>query len=181
VLDPDGNAYVTDSFTGKIFKVTPRGAASTFAYDKKLDAGYDGGLPNVGVNGIVYDPAGFLITVRYDTGQLFRIPLKNPQDVQEVSMDQRVPGADGIALGKDGTLYAATNTIRSSGVDALFKLRSDDGWKTSKVVSEQASPEAAPTTMALTPQGTYVLSSNVNVLFQSGGTETRDGFVLRRY
>ncbi|MGZ3116047.1 SMP-30/gluconolactonase/LRE family protein [Streptomyces sp. H62] len=182
VLDPAGNAYVTDSFTGEIFKVTPSGTASVFADDPRLDAGQDSsGLPNVGVNGIVYDPAGFLITVRYDTGQLFRIPLRHPGRVTEVRMDRRIPGTDGMALGKDGTLYAATNTIRSTGVDALFKLRSDDGWRSARVVSEQASPEAAPTTMALTPSGDYVLSSNVDVLFQSGGTQTRDGFVLRRY
>ncbi|MFI9549960.1 hypothetical protein ACIHAR_39705 [Streptomyces sp. NPDC052016] len=182
VVDPAGNAYVTDSFTGTIFKVTPSGAASTLVYDKELDAGYDSaGLPNVGVNGIVYDRAGFLITVRYDTGQLFRVPLRDPRAVTEIKLDRRIPGTDGMALSADGTLYAATNTIRSNGVDALFKLRSDDGWKSARVVSEQASPEAAPTTMALTPSGDYVLSSNVNVLFQSGGTETRDGFVLRRY
>ncbi|GHH24904.1 SMP-30/gluconolactonase/LRE family protein [Streptomyces rubradiris] len=182
VLDPAGNAYVTDSFTGRIFKVTPSGTASTFAYDEKIDAGYDStGMPNVGVNGIVYHPAGFLITVRYDTGQLFRIPLNEPGAVTEIKLDRRIPGTDGMALGTDGTLYAATNTIRSNGVDALMKLRSDDCWKSARVVSEQASPEVAPTTMALTPFGDYVLSSNVNVLFQSGGTETRDGFVLRRY
>ncbi|KES06220.1 hypothetical protein BU52_15925 [Streptomyces toyocaensis] len=182
VLDPAGNAYVTDSFTGKIFKVTKSGTASTFAYDEKIDAGYDSaGMPNVGVNGIVYHPAGFLITVRYDTGRLFRIPLRAPGDVTEIKLDRRIPGTDGMALGADGTLYAATNTIRSDGVDALFRLRSDDGWKSARVVSEQASPEAAPTTMALTPSGDYVLSSNVDVLFRSGGTETRDGFVLRRY
>lgn len=182
VLDAQGNAYVTDSFTGKIFKVTPSGTASTFAYDKKLDAGYDSaGMPNVGVNGIVYDRAGFLITVRYDTGQLFKIPLCDPGAVTEIELDRRIPGTDGMALRADGTLYAATNTIRSNGVDALFKLRSDDGWKSARVVSEQASPEAAPTTMALTPSGDYVLSSNVDVLFRSGGTQTRDGFVLRRY
>ncbi|MGX2995731.1 SMP-30/gluconolactonase/LRE family protein [Streptomyces sp. JNUCC 64] len=180
-LDPAGNAYVTDSFTGKIFKVTPEGKASTFLYHPMLDAGYDGGLPNVGVNGIVYHPDGYLITVRYDTGQLFRIPLKKPGAVREVKVDRRIPGADGMALAADGTLYAATNTIRSTGVDAVFKMRSTNGWKRARVVSEQSSPEASPTTVALTPSGDYVLSSNVNVLFQSGGTQTRDGFVLRRY
>ncbi|MBZ4019428.1 hypothetical protein [Streptomyces purpurogeneiscleroticus] len=181
-LDPEGNTYVTDSFTGKILKVALDGTASTFVYDEKFDAGYDSpDLPNVGINGIGYDPAGFLITIRYDTGQLFRISLHKPGDVTEIETDRRLQGADGMALGLDGTLYAATNTIRSDGVDALFKLRSDDEWKSAHVVSEQPSPEAAPTTVTLTPFGAYVISSNVHVLLRSGGTETRDGFVLRRY
>ncbi|MFI1888382.1 hypothetical protein [Streptomyces jumonjinensis] len=181
-LDPRGNAYVTDSFTGKIFKVTPSGTASTFLYDEKLDAGYDAnGMPNVGVNGIVHARGGFLITVRYDTGQLFRIPLHRPEAVREITLSEPLLGADGMALAADGTLYAATNTIRSNGVEALFKLRSHDGWRSARVVSKEASPEAAPTTVALTPSGDYVLSSNVDVLFGSGGRETRDGFVIRRY
>lgn len=181
-LDPRGNAYVTDSFSGHIFKVTPEGRASTFLYDPALDAGADeNGLPNVGVNGIVYHPDGYLLVVRYDTGALFRVPLDRPDDVREVDLEQRIPGADGMALASDGTLWAATNTIRSDGIDGVFRLASDDGWNTGRTVSVQESPEAAPTTVAVTPSGDYVLSSNLNVLFGSGGAQTRDGFVLRRY
>ncbi|MFF4156685.1 hypothetical protein [Streptomyces sp. NPDC001678] len=181
-LDAKGNAYVTDSFTGTIFKVTPSGTASTFLQDSALDAGHDAnGVPNVGVNGIVYDPAGFLIVVRYDNGSLFRIPVHRPKDFQEIRLDAPIPGADGMALGADGTLYAATNTIKANSTDALVKLRSEDGWRSARTVSKVASPEAAPTTVALTPSGDYVLSANDNILFNSGGSQTRDGFVLRRF
>ncbi|UUU22364.1 SMP-30/gluconolactonase/LRE family protein [Streptomyces sp. DSM 40750] len=180
-LDPAGNAYVTDSFSGHIFKVTPSGAKSTFLYAPALDAGITDNLPNVGLNGIVYHPDGYLLAVRYDTGAIFRIPLDHPDRFSEVTLQDHVPGADGMALTADGTLYAATNTIRSNGIDGLFRLRSADGWKTAYTVSKEASPEAAPTTVAVTPYGDYVLSSNLNVLFGSGGTQTRDGLVLRRY
>lgn len=180
-LDPQGNAYATDSFTGTIYKVTPSGTGSVFLQAPALDAGYDNGLPNVGVNGIVYHPSGALIVVRYDSGALFRIPLGNPSNFREVSLTERIPGADGIALGSDGTLYAATNTIRSNGIDGLFKLRSSDGWRSAEIVSKTVSPEAAPTTVTLTPSGAYVLSSNVHILFGSGGAQTRDGFALRRF
>ncbi|MEU9289316.1 hypothetical protein AB0D57_32770 [Streptomyces sp. NPDC048275] len=180
-LDPVGNAYVTDSFSGHIFKVTPSGEKSTFLYDPALDAGITDDLPNVGLNGIVYHPGGYLLAVRYDTGQIFRIPLNHPEGFTEVTLQDKVPGADGMALAPDGTLWAATNTIRSNGIDGVFQLRSDDGWRTAYTVSKHASPEAAPTTVAITPSGDYVLSSNLNVLFGSGGKETRDGFVLRRY
>ncbi|MGW6685987.1 SMP-30/gluconolactonase/LRE family protein [Streptomyces sp. NPDC054961] len=180
-LDPQGNAYATDSFTGTIFKVTPAGTASVLLKDPALDAGYQDGLPNVGVNGILYHPSGALIVVRYDSGALFRIPLDNPSNFREISLTERIPGADGIALGSDGTLYAATNTIRSNGIDGLFKLRSSDGWRSAGIVSKTVSPEAAPTTVTLTPSGAYVLSSNVHILFGSGGAQTRDGFALRRF
>jgi len=129
----------------------------------------------------VYHPDGYLLVVRYDTGALFRVPLDRPDDVREVDLEQRIPGADGMALASDGTLWAATNTIRSDGIDGVFRLASDDGWNTGRTVSVQESPEAAPTTVAVTPSGDYVLSSNLNVLFGSGGAQTRDGFVLRRY
>ncbi|MBT2393156.1 SMP-30/gluconolactonase/LRE family protein [Streptomyces sp. ISL-1] len=180
-LDPAGNAYVTDSFSGHIFKVTPFGEKSTFLYDPAVDAGITDDLPNVGLNGIVYHPGGYLLVVRYDTGQIFRVPIDHPEKFTEVTLQDKVPGADGMALASDGTLWAATNTIRSSGIDGVFRLRSDDGWRTSYTVGKQASPEAAPTTVAITPSGDYVLSSNLNILFGRGGQETRDGFVLRRY
>ncbi|NYI04061.1 SMP-30/gluconolactonase/LRE family protein [Allostreptomyces psammosilenae] len=180
-VDPFGNAYVTDSFTGTIHRVTPKGHASVLLSHPALDAGENAaGQPITGLNGIAYHPAGFLLTVRHDTGAVFRIPLAAPERFTEVRQQRPTPGADGVALGRNGALYVVTNAIAPGGLDGLLELRSRDGWRTARQTGATASPEAAPSAVALTPRGNYVLSGHLPVLFGSGGRQTADGFVLRR-
>ncbi|GAA2777138.1 hypothetical protein [Saccharopolyspora taberi] len=180
-LDADGNAYVTDSFAPTLFRVDPAGNASVFLEDDAFDAPTTDGLPEVGLNGIAYHPDGYLLTVRYDTGELLRVPLDGTPRATKVDLDTPVIGADGIALRPDGDLVVATNTIRSAGYDGAFLLRSEDGWKSATAVRDERWPDASPTTIAVTPHGDYILSSSLQVLFWSGGQETSDGFVLRRH
>lgn len=179
-LTPDGNVYVTDSFSDTIFRVDPAGNASVFLKDPAFQAPIEDNLPNVGLNGMVYDPRGFLLAVRYDTGALFRIPLDRPQDFTEVRLDEPLVGADGIQWLPDGNLVAATNTIRSNGIDGVFVVRGADEWREGHTVSKQPWPDPAPTMTGVAPYGNYVMSSKLNILFGSGGKETVDGFVLRK-
>lgn len=180
-IDDTGTAYVTDSFSPSIFRVTPDGEASVFVQDDAFDAPITDGLPEVGLNGIVHHPDGYLLTVRYDTGTLLRVPLEGSPEPVEVELDRPPVGADGIALRADGDLVVATNTIRSTGIDGVFLLRSKDGWRSAETVRSTPWPDPSPTTIAVTPYGDYVLSSNLLVLFRSGGKDTTDGFTLRRH
>lgn len=179
-ITPDGNAYVTDSFSDTIYRVDTAGNASVFVADPAFQAPIEDNLPNVGLNGVVYDPHGFLLAVRYDTGALFRIPIDHPQDFTQVRLDEPLVGADGIQWLPDGKLVAATNTIRSNGIDGVFVVRGAHTWREGRTVSKQPWPDPAPTMTGVAPYGSYVMSSKLNVLFGSGGKRTEDGFVLRK-
>jgi sugar lactone lactonase YvrE len=180
-LDPAGNAYVTDSFNGTIYKVDPAGHRSVFLKDSKITAPIKKGIPDVGPNGIIYRD-GYLVIVRYDTGELFKIPIRDPKSLTKVAFDQPVAGADGMVQRPNGDLVAVTNTIRPypKAIEGAVVIRSDDGWRSAHRVSTTPWPDHAPTMVAMTPCGDYVMSSRLDVLFHSAGKTTSDGFTLRR-
>ena len=180
-IGPSGEAYVTDSFDGVIYRVSPEGQARVFVEHPDLQAPITDGLPEVGLNGIACHPGGYLLTVRYDTGTLVRVPLAAPNRFTAVSLDQPVIGGDGITLLADGTLIVVTNTIRSTGIDGVFHLRPDKDWATASTLRRSPWPDSAPTMAATTPVGEYVLSSKLDLLFSTGGERTADGFTLRRF
>jgi hypothetical protein len=138
----------------------------------------------VGANGIVHHPRGFLLVARYDTGQLFRIPLAAPQRMSEVQLSQPLVGTDGMALSPRGDLVVVTNSIGEAvgvpgGVDAVSVVRSDDGWHSASIV-RRVEPWAVPgpTTVALTPAGAYVMSGEVRTLLTGSGVAT--SFTIQR-
>lgn len=170
-VDRAGNAYVTDSFAGIVFKVDVHGRASVFARDPRFTA------PAFGINGIVWHPGGYLLAVNYATGALFRIGRHG--EVAEVALDQPLIGGDGLALRRDGSLIAVTNSAGGPGPDAVRTLRpTGSGWSAARTSDLRAWPVKVPSTVAVTPYGAWVLSGRLEVLLTGG---TADDFVLRRY
>ncbi|WP_189160524.1 hypothetical protein [Lentzea pudingi] len=172
-LDLAGNAYVTDTASDKIYKVDVNGRASVLVQDPRL-----AGPTEDGMNGIVWHPGGYLLAVGYETGSLLRIPLKDPQAIHEVRLDQALVGGDGLALRPDGTLLVVSNEFGRSTAGSVKVLRSRDGWtsaKTAKTVAQW--PDPLPTTVAVSPAGAYVLSGRLDVLITGS---TSDQFTLRR-
>jgi sugar lactone lactonase YvrE len=181
-LDPAGNAYVTDSFNGTIYRVDPAGHRSVFLNDPKITAPIKKGIPDVGPNGIIYRD-GYLVMVRYDTGDLFKIPIRDPKSSTKVAFDRPVAGADGMVQRPNGDLVSVTNTIRPypKAIEGVIVIRSGDGWHSAHRVSTTPWPDHAPTMVAMTPCGDYVMSSRLDVLFHSAGKTTSDGLNLRRF
>ncbi|GAB6898073.1 hypothetical protein [Kineosporia succinea] len=177
-LDDDGNAYVTNSVTTRIMKVTPRGRISTLLDDPRFEAAV------VGANGIVYDPRGYLLVARYDTGVLYRIPLERPRRMREVELEKPLIGTDGMILTDSGDLVVVTNAIGEAvgvggGVDAVTVLSSHDRWRSAKVKRQVSPwPVAGPTTVTMTPRGAYVLSGRVGTLLSGSGVG--QDFTVRR-
>jgi sugar lactone lactonase YvrE len=168
-IDAVGNAYVTDPASDAIYRITPSGRASVLVRDDRLRS------DTIGANGIVWDPAGFLLTVRYDTGQLFRISLHG--DLAEVALGNRLVGGDGLAFTADRKLIAVTNKLGAAGVEAVTVLSSTDGYRSARVRSFAPWPVGGPTTAAITPYGTYVVSGRIDVLLAGGQS---DAFTLHR-
>lgn len=174
-IDGKGNAYVTDPASDAIYRISPAGVASVFLRDPRLSSS------SIGMNGIVWHPAGYLLAVRYDTGTLLRIPVaaRRPQvRVTEVQLEHPLTGGDGLALTRDRKLVAVTNTLGAPGANAVTVLRSTDNYRSAQVVTTKPWPIPAPTTVALTPHGAYVLSGRVDVLIAGGRS---DEFDLHRF
>ena len=77
-VDPDGNAYVTNSFTPVIYKVDLNGNVSVFLRDDRFAAS------PIGLNGIDYNPDGFLLAAVMGQSKLYKIPLDDPASMSEV-------------------------------------------------------------------------------------------------
>ncbi len=168
-IDAVGNAYVSDPAADAIYKIDRAGRASVLVRDARLRS------DSIGVNGIVWDPAGFLLAVRYDTGVLLRITPGGR--ISEVAVGKKLVGGDGLAMTRNHQLIAVTNKLGAPGVEEVTVLSSADGFRSARVRSTEAWPVAAPTTAAVAPDGTYVLSGEIDVLLAGGMS---DRFTIRR-
>ncbi|MEV4317555.1 SMP-30/gluconolactonase/LRE family protein [Actinocrispum sp. NPDC049592] len=170
-IDWAGNAYVTDIHSATITRVDPQGRATPLVTDPRL------GSPDIGANGIVWHPLGFLLVVNYSTGKLFRIATGTGR-IDEVRLDRPLTGGDGLALRPDGSLIAVTNSFGGPGVDAVSVLDPVGRWSAATTRSHRAWPISAPTTVAVTPYGDYVLNGRLDWLILEG--RTTDEFFLTR-
>lgn len=142
-MDTDGNAYVTNSFGGQIFRVNPAGEAMVFVSDERLTGGF------IGLNGIEAHPDGYLIVSMAGASQLWKVPLDDPKALALVTLDQPVRG-DGLALLPDGDLLVV------AGREGVHRLRSDDDWQ-SAITVRVIETERAGTTIALREGVPYLL------------------------
>jgi len=165
-IDGRGNAYVTDPAGDAIYRITPDGVASVLVRDERLASS------TIGMNGIVWDPAGYLLAVRYDVGRLLRISLTG--GISEVKLPKALIGGDGLALTADRKLVAVTNKLGAAGAEEVTVLRSTDNYCSARVVAVRAWPIAGPTTVALSPHGMYVLSGRIDVLLAGGQSNEFD-------
>jgi DNA-binding beta-propeller fold protein YncE len=166
-LDPAGNAYVTDTSAGAIYKVDLAGQATTLVKDPRLE-------PSPGANGIIWHPAGYLVVANYTTGKLYRLIRGH---LTELRLAKLLIGADGLVLRKNGTLVVVTNKLTNlpGAKAAVHELA---------LVGDQAVelhttpwPDPAPTTATETPYGTYILDGHIDQ-FVAGNKTTN--FTLRR-
>ncbi|MEU6083484.1 hypothetical protein [Streptomyces sp. NPDC047108] len=168
-LDPAGNAYVTDSLSGAIYKVTPHGRASVLVQDDRLAGTTEG----FGLNGIVLHPDGYLIAALSAEGALVKIPLDQPQTFRRVELSAPIGSPDGLLLSRTGTLYAIDNTSKNR----VIELGSTNGWSSARELRSVPWPDPAPTTLTASPQGPYILTGRLDLLLN--GTRS-DEFQLRR-
>jgi sugar lactone lactonase YvrE len=119
-VDGGGNAYVTDTMNGVLYRVTPDYQASVFHRFTSLPEGSQ-------LNGIVYHDGGYLLVV---AGQnTYKVPVANPAGTTQVNVTNPVGGQDGIVWAADGRLVATSN----SGTEPqLVAFTSNDDWATAQ-------------------------------------------------
>ena len=164
-FDSQQNIYVTDSFAGAVYKITPTGIATVFAKDELFKT------QGVGLNGIVFHPDGFLIVDNSAKGQLFKIELKNPKNVQRIMTDQYFVGADGLLLNDKNTLTMVVN----GGTDKIFKLNSTDNWASAKVAASTLVTDrfTYPSTATQNGADVWVMNAQFNQLLDSNSVPVK--------
>jgi len=161
----NGNIYLTDSYAHAIYKITPQGEASVFAKDKKFET------EGIGVNGIVYHPAGFLLVDNSNTGQVYKVDIKNPSDVQKVETDQYFLGADGLLLNSSERLTIVVN----GGNDKIYQLESTDNWKSARLAATTliADRFTYPATATKKGEDVWIMNARFNELLDSNAVPAK--------
>ena len=147
-LAPDGTAYVTDSFSPVIYKVTPDGTASILARDN-----VNFSHPNFGLNGIVYHPDGYLIVANVGQGKLYKVDLQNGNTVSEIAGTGLLPG-DGMTL-LNNDLYVVTRGSR------VAQVRSPDNWQTASIIKFDEGVYTGATTNVAANNQIYTINARI--------------------
>jgi sugar lactone lactonase YvrE len=158
--DAAGNLYVTNSASPIIYKVLPNGKASIFATsDSWKKEGFS-------LNGIVVHPKGYLIVAQSNTGELYKVSLKDPKQITKINTDL-ISGADGIFLNGDKELLVISNSKQE-----VAKLNSTDDFASAKVIKTVATTMTFPATGIVVNGKYYVLNAKLNEIFTPGATKT---------
>jgi len=155
-LDAEGNAYVTDSFAPIIYRISHSGDASIFAKNDLFKKG-DG----FNLNGIAWHHDGYLLVGKYNTGEIYRIDLRDPSHVEQVVIPEALVGADGFLLADDQHLVV----VQNNGADRTVELTSTDGWKTAQVSRVVKSELSMPTAATKAGKNVFVLNARLDTLF----------------
>jgi len=141
-VDGVGNAYVTNSDQGIIFKVTVDGTASIFFQDNAFTP-TDPSM-ETGFNGIEFHEDGYLIISHYESNKIYKLEINNPDAMQEVSLpNDFVRGGDGIYLDKNELVV-----VNNYGVPFVSKFVSNDDWTSATLEGDTyATGDIFPTTV----------------------------------
>jgi hypothetical protein len=167
-FDKAGNAYITNSASPIIYKITPKGKASIFATnDAWTKEGFN-------LNGIVCHPNGYLLAVQSNTGELYKINLKNPKAITKVKTDL-FTGGDGLVRNSNNKLLIISNSKKE-----VYQLVSTDNFTSAKVSNTAATQMDFPTTGVFVKGKYRVLNAKLNEIFNPNATKTSN-FLIQEF
>lgn len=176
----DGTAYITDSFSPIIYKVDKDYNASVLVNSPEF-AG-----KSFNLNGIVVKD-NYLLAVKMNSGQLFKIPLDNPTAFSEVEIGEKLYGADGALWAADGSLIVIAGNNAYVGAtpavanNKVIRLQSSDNWATAKIIGKADTGDVFATTGTVRDGQVYVMHAMLHVLFNPKTKKHLNRFVIRRY
>jgi sugar lactone lactonase YvrE len=171
-VDAEGNAYLTTSFSGVIYRVDPEGNGEVFLASDDL------AVEGFGLNGIDYHPEGnFLLVAVTGAGALYKVPVDDPEALTQVALEAPV-GIDGMVLAEDGNLYAV-GSVDGAQAREVVVLGSDDEWASASILARQPTQaELSPTTLAVRDGAAYV----VHAQFADIGSDPPvEAFIIQRF
>lgn len=169
VIDPRGNAYVTNTVSPVIYKVTPGGNASVFFNNDHFATG-----PNdFGFNGIQYDKKGFLLVAF--SNEVVKIPVTNPNGYSIVKLDG-VFYPDGLLLSKDGKQLVVVNDTGGTPDDNVLSFISNDDWQSGTLSTSFSTGAVLPTDVTSDGNRVFVVYSHLDKLLSG---ENQDTFAIQ--
>jgi sugar lactone lactonase YvrE len=169
VIDPAGNAYVTNTVSPVIYKVTADGKASVFFNNNAFATG-----PNdFGFNGIEFDKKGFLLVAFSD--EVVKIPVSNPNNYSIVKLDG-VFYPDGLLLSKDGKQLVVVNDTGGTPDDSVLSFITNDDWKSGTLSTSFSTGAVFPTDITTDGKRVFVVYSHLDKLL-SGASQ--DAFTIQ--
>lgn len=163
-LDKKGNLYATDSFIKTIYKLPAKGAK----IEPWLEDALFGGNPGeITLNGIAFDGQSSLYTVKYTTGELFRIAIEadgSPGAITPITVEPPLVWTDGLKALDASTLLVVEN---DAGNVSRVELSGAKGKKTIL-----ANHLAEPTTSAIHGGSAWVVEGQLSYYFGVPGNPT---------
>lgn len=155
-IDEEGNAYITDARSNKIWKISSDGELLS-VIKSDIFVTKRGLLNNlVGLNGIVYHPNGYLLVIHTSTGSLFKINTRT-EEIALVKVEGSLERGDGLELMSNEKLIVAGTPSRL--------VESSDDWTTAKVVGRYVGPVHRIPTSATMKDGKVYLNHLVGFGF----------------
>lgn len=152
-VDADGNAYVTDAKSNKIWKVGLKGELIRVIRHPLFNERKEWYNNLVGLNGIVYHPDAFLLVIHTSTGALYKIEIGG--DGELVTKVKLVSGS--LVFG-DGIELLSPTQLVVAGTPSGRLVESLDRWATAKVVGKYKGPMHRIATSATVKDGKVYLS-----------------------
>ena len=145
-VDNEGNAYVTNSDKGVIYKVDVDGKASVFFNDNRYAPSNP--ITLTGFNGIEYHEDGFLLVVHSVNDKIYKITIDNPSEIREVSIaggsfrsgDGMFLDGDELVLVSNAANAAAEPNDDDPSVPFVTKFRTTDNWNSAAQVGDTYAP-----------------------------------------
>lgn len=179
-IDKDGTAYLTDSFSPIIYRVDNNYNSSVLINNQAFSG------KSFNLNGIVVKD-NYLLAVKMNSGQLFKIPLDNPESFNEVKLKEPIHGADGLSWGPDGSLIVIANNNAYVGAtpptatNKVIKFKSADNWRSAMRLGQADTGDVFATTGTIRDGQFYVIHAMLHVLFNPETKEQLKQFEIVKY
>ena len=156
-IDPQGNAYVTNSRTPVIYKISSDGTAGIFYQDAAFATN------GFGFNGIEYgkQDGGFLLVAHSATNRVIRFPIAMPSAYNVVALSAPLAGPDGLLLSKNGKDLIVVNNA-GGGNGKVITFTTNNKWETGTAINTFETGSVFPTTATTTGKSVFVLYAYLN-------------------
>jgi sugar lactone lactonase YvrE len=170
-MDAGGNVYATDTAGSVIYRLAP-GADAIEPWSS--DAAFPGAPGDFTVNGIAWDGDAALYTVKYASGELFRVPIQEDGSAgaaEPITLDHPLALGDGLQA------LDAETLIVVQGTGSLTRIDVSGAAGTTTTLGNRLD---SPTTFAIVGDAAWVVEGQLDHLLGFDPAPPFVPFLVRR-